>query len=107
VYKAWWCSGFAGDAIYYSTSNSLAGGWSSPLKVFEGTQNLSHWDGQHTCDPSVLKVNDVYYMYYGGSAGPNSPFGDTNVGLATSIDGLTWTRANNGNYIVRGQGVAQ
>jgi hypothetical protein len=48
------------------------------------------WDGRFVDHPSVLATGGGYLMAYGGSglAAPNR----TRIGLATSPDGITWTR---------------
>lgn len=55
------------------------------------------WDAVHTHNPSVLYVSGTYYMYFNGAkmvGGDES----SQIGLATSTDGLTWT-PNGGNPI--------
>ena len=37
--------------------------------------------------PSVIKENNIYYMWYSGNNG-----GGWSIGLATSPDGLNWTK---------------
>ncbi len=105
TYKMWWCAGVAGDYILYSEASSLDGPWSSPQTALAPTgQNT--FDGSHACDPSVIRVNGTYYMYYGGLKEPFAPPGGTNpyntsnFGVASSPDGKTWTRLNNGNPIM-------
>lgn len=58
-----------GDDILYAESPNLNGpftapGGGDPLIVFEGRGDGS-FEGQHTCDPSIVKVDGSYYMYYG------------------------------------------
>ena len=48
--------------------------------------------------PSVLKVGEEWWMWYNGRA-EDCFTGD--VGLATSRDGLNWTRANDGHAVLR------
>ncbi|MPY79250.1 MAG: beta-xylosidase [Actinophytocola sp.] len=57
------------------------------------------FDAAHTCDPSVIKVDGVYYLYYTGTTG--KPSTGNAIGVATSKDGLRWRRANGGAPIVR------
>ncbi|NRN64336.1 Beta-xylosidase [Kibdelosporangium sp. 4NS15] len=56
------------------------------------------FDGRHTCDPSVIRVGGTYYLYYTGA--PNDHSSGNAIGLATSPDGVTWTRAKGGEPIV-------
>lgn len=104
--RTWWCSQYPaaqppGDDILYGASASLDGpfkgpGGTDPIAVLSG--DPGHFDGSHTCDPSVIRVKDTYYLYYTGAAGDRD-LGNA-IGLATSRDGITWTRANGGNPIV-------
>lgn len=69
----------------------------APRVVFSGGKN--GFDAAHTCDPSVIKVGDVYYLYYTGTTG--KPGAGNAIGLATSKNGLRWRRVNDGRPIVR------
>ena len=85
-------------------SGPLPGGGGNPTAnthddTFHGTGVLADFDGTHTCDPSVLRVNGVYYMYYGGIS-ENAGQTWTRVGVAKSENGLSWTRLNGGKPIV-------
>jgi len=105
-FRMWWCSqlGIAnppGDDILLAESTSLHGPFTGPdgtkgTPVFSG--GVTGFDGMHTCDPSVIKVGAVYYLYYTGAAGDHA-HGNA-IGLATSPDGRVWTRANGGAPIV-------
>jgi hypothetical protein len=106
VYKMWWCgvpagATLPGDHILYAESTSYDGPWhsqdgSSPWQaVFQGT-GTGTFDSKHTCDPSVVKVGDTYYMYYGAEQDDGLP---TTAGVASSPDGINWTRLNNGQPI--------
>jgi hypothetical protein len=104
--RMWWCSqyggaGPAGDDILYAQAQSLDGpfaapGGGIPAAVFSGAPG--NFDGMHTCDPSVLRVGSTYYLYYTGAAGDHA-LGNA-VGLATSTDGVHWTRAAGGRPIL-------
>lgn len=101
TYRMWWCGGIAGDHILHSEATSLSGPWSTPVDVFQPTGNASDFDGTHTCDPSVIRVGGTWYLYYGGFPNTGPASADvTRIGVATSSDGLTWTRANAGKAIV-------
>ncbi|WP_188316396.1 beta-xylosidase [Solihabitans fulvus] len=100
-YRMWWCTQLGavlphGDDIVYAESGSADGPFASPdgqqaRPVFAG--NNTGFDSVHVCDPSVLRVGATYYMYYTGADGDH-PFGSA-IGVATSPDGVNWTRANN------------
>ncbi|MFD8396124.1 hypothetical protein ACFV2N_44780 [Streptomyces sp. NPDC059680] len=107
VYKMWWCGqdpkgAVPGDDILYAESTSPNGPFHAPGStashqiVFEGTGNGS-FDNQHTCDPSVVRVNGTYYLYYGAERHDAEP---TTMGVASSPDGIHWTRLNNNQPII-------
>jgi hypothetical protein len=102
----WWCSQLPGvprpgDQILYAQATSADGPFVAPggspgVEVFGNSQ--SGFDQLHTCDPSVVRVGATYYLYYTGTS---NPAGQGNaIGLATSTDGVNWTRANGGAPIV-------
>ena len=100
--RTWWCSqmGVAqpnGDDILYSDGPSPDGPFTTARPVFSGSG--SSFDAMHTCDPSLIKIGDTYYMYYTGASRDNHANGSS-VGVATSKDGVSWTRANNGQAIL-------
>jgi hypothetical protein len=106
-YRMWWCSQLsvakpAGDDILLAQSGSMDGPFAAPggkraTPVFSG--HPGGFDGVHTCDPSVIRVAGLYYMYYTGAAGDHD-HGNA-IGLATSHDGVHWTRVNDGRPLVR------
>ena len=56
-------------------------------------------DGDSVDDPALVKVGATYDMWYTGTAEDgNAPA----IFLATSTDGSTWTRANNGAAVLQG-----
>lgn len=101
-YRAWWCAGIAGDHIAYAESPSMNGPFHARNSgaPYEDVLQPSpgKFDGTHTCDPSVIRVRGTYYMYYGGLLdGSGMP---TQIGVAQSASGISWTRMNGGNPIV-------
>ena len=91
--RLWWCSqlgsaGPPGDDIIYATAPTVNGPFRAPRAVFSGSRH--GFDAMHTCDPSVLRIDGVYYLYYTGSAGGHA-HGNA-IGLATSTDGTHWKR---------------
>ena len=98
----WWCgTGDDGrfDRIYRARSPRLGGGWTGRQEVFRG-QDSRKFDGVHTCDPDVIKDAGGYTMYYGGlgdtRGAPGTQDDFTAIGLASSPDGIHWTRENGG-----------
>lgn len=56
--------------------------------VFVKSSTASDWDGTDVGVPSVWKEDSTWYMLYRGSGSTGQ-----RCGLATSTDGITWTRA--------------
>jgi hypothetical protein len=99
--RMWWCSQLVsaappGDDVVYAEAPTPIGPYSAPRAVFGGTG--AGFDGRHTCDPSVIRVNGTYFLYYTGA--PNDHSVGNAIGLATSPDGVNWTRAKGGEPIV-------
>ncbi len=98
--RMWWCSQYGsaappGDDILYAVADSPDGPFTGPdggipQAVLSG--NPGHFDAVHTCDPTVLRVDGTYYLYYTGAAGDDQEYGNA-IGLATSTDGVHWTRS--------------
>jgi hypothetical protein len=105
-HRMWWCSQLMvaappGDDLLYAESASAAGPFAAPngmpaMPVLSGSVN--GFDGVHTCDPSVIRLGDTYYLYYTGAAGDHA--NGNAIGVATSPDGISWTRAAGGKPIV-------
>jgi hypothetical protein len=102
LYRMWWCGGVAGDHVMYAESTSLDSGWSTPVSAFTPTYVFGTFDEQHTCDPSVIRVGGTWYLYYSAAEAEGHPGVTpiTRIGLATSTNGVTWTRANSGLPII-------
>ncbi len=101
----WWCSQLPGaarpgDQILFAQAGGPDGPFAGPgvagSQVFVNSQ--SGFDQLHTCDPSVLRVDDEYYLYYTGTSDPRGQH--NSIGLAQSTDGIHWVRANGGAPIV-------
>jgi len=97
IYKMWWCGSqpiekTSGDHIYYATSND-GFYWSQPQAVLNHTGGA---EGVHTCDPSVIKINNKYYLYY-TSDSLSTPGINNQIFLANSIDGINWDKYPSNN----------
>ncbi len=82
-----------GAAIGRATASSPAGPWRrSPSPVL--TAGLSgEWDSGFITPNSIIATDSGFVMYYsGGSAYPFPPSGHAMVGMATSADGISWTK---------------
>ncbi|MFI9010582.1 beta-xylosidase [Actinosynnema sp. NPDC053489] len=99
-HRMWWCSQLGaaqpgGDDVLYAESAGVDGPFTAPdgnpsTPVLSGS--TAGFDAMHTCDPSVIRVDGTYYLYYTGAERDDHANGSA-VGVATSKDGLTWTRA--------------
>jgi predicted GH43/DUF377 family glycosyl hydrolase len=85
LYKLWYhAMGDEGPIIAYATSpNGLDWTKLGPSLTLE-----PGWDENALWGPSVLKVDDTYWMWYAGAG----PVGPPAIGVVTSTDGLTWNR---------------
>ena len=103
LYHLYWCAGVAGDYVLHAEAPDLDGPWHGETKegydqAMVPSGSPDRFDGQHACDPNVLKVAGKFYLYYGGLPRPNS--GLTAIGVAVSDDAIHFTRLNGGNPIV-------
>jgi hypothetical protein len=86
IYKLWYhAQGNEGAIIAYATSPDGVD-WTKQGVVLRSESG--NWDEGAVWGPSVLRYNGLYWMWYAG-AGPNAL---PAIGLATSFDGLAWTR---------------
>ncbi|MFB9725554.1 beta-xylosidase [Haloechinothrix salitolerans] len=122
--RLWWCGrnrdpklarrggrlSRSGTVILHASARTLEGRFTSTGRAKRGEKrgkpprvalagSKGGFDAAHTCDPSVIKVDGVYYLYYTGTRG-KSDAGNA-IGLATSKNGVRWRRANGGKPIVR------
>jgi hypothetical protein len=115
VYKMWVCGNRRlyddNDHIYYSTSTD-GNTWSSYVEKFSAKENSpdqAYW----ACDPSVLHLENYYYMYYSSILPNTLGGGGTQIYTAISTDGNTWTYVNDGKAaipitkLVNGYGAGQ
>ncbi len=111
-YKLWYGASVpeeqSTDNIYYIEADSVEGQWSKPVRIMtdDGSRtgmNLVDSTGKlrgasdpvgYGGDPSVIKVNGVYYMYFSGIEWglDDGTYTHWNkIYLATSQDGKHWT----------------
>jgi hypothetical protein len=110
TYRMWWCSQLPGaprpgDQILTAASLSENGPFTAPNGAHAQQafgNSASGFDRLHTCDPSVIEVKGVYYLYYTGTS---DQAGNHNaIGMATSTDGVHWNRADGGKPILSASG---
>ena len=66
-----------------------ASDWVRPTSNAVLKPSPSGWDNFQIRSPAVIKVGGTYYMYYEGE---DSAAHKSRIGLATSTDGMTWTK---------------
>lgn len=64
-----------------------------PVLISSGNSN--DWDGKYSFRASVVKIGDVYHLWYTGANGINPEFYAQGIGHATSVDGLNWVKDKN------------
>jgi predicted GH43/DUF377 family glycosyl hydrolase len=69
-----------------------------PANPVLGKGALGQWDGFGVGGPNVSIVNGIFYMAYGGA----STTSDGKIGIATSLDGVTWQKYS-GNPVLTPQ----
>ena len=73
-----------------ATASAPQGPWMADAEpvLLPGSQR--EWDGKQVLAPHVIKTDSGYLMYYSGT----DFRGDSKIGLATSVDGIHWTKYN-------------
>jgi hypothetical protein len=89
-------------SVYSATPNSDTSWNINPTPCVSPDPDPAKWDGLRIETPSVVKVNNVYHMYYSGTNTVSLQQNIYSIGHATSLDGLTWTK-DPANPIVTGQ----
>jgi predicted GH43/DUF377 family glycosyl hydrolase len=100
-YQMWYTNNYQANLYDVGYSESADGiKWNSKTNssVFKGSAN-SNWDMYAVTLGTVIKDSSKYKMYYGGSNDASFHF---NIGLATSSDGMSWTRRNAPIYYPKG-----
>ncbi len=110
AYHMYWCAGVGakGDYILHAQSSSVSGPYHASNNAapnsydvaFHPTWSKANFDGYETCDPSVVKYQGVYYLYYGGLATQVFGTAPTMIGVASGTDGINFSRLNGGKPIV-------
>lgn len=101
VYKMWWVRPGVYDAIFYAESSDLKN-WINTQRVIclsPNATNVTKYDNIKGMlgKPSVIHVNDTYYMYFEAPATEDLDITqsvlewDNQVMLATSKDGINWS----------------
>jgi predicted GH43/DUF377 family glycosyl hydrolase len=79
----------ASNVGVYPPGPHLTGLWTRARNAPVLAGSGAGWDAGHVGYPAVLKAGNAYRMYFAGSANGTQW---TGIGLASSTDGLTWSR---------------
>ncbi|HVB35376.1 MAG TPA: hypothetical protein VNJ52_13530 [Patescibacteria group bacterium] len=52
------------------------------------------WDSGYVCGPRIFHQNGTYYLFYFGGQGTSYEAAPSSIGVATSTDLVTWTKAS-------------
>lgn len=80
----------ASSSIGLATAPGPFGPWTPAEELILTPGSEGEWDDLAVRTPSVIRTDNGYEMYYGGYQRAKS-----SIGLATSADGLNWTKHNN------------
>ena len=97
TYNLWYAGRSAGNPFSIGIATTKDGvSFTKPAnsQVMSGTNGK--FDSSNVKQPSVIFRRDQYLMFYEGDQGSLA----SKLGLATSKDGMTWTKQNNGNPVL-------
>lgn len=77
--------------IYRATAPTPAGKWTLDPTPILTPGGEGAWDAVRVTDPSVIRTSDGYFLYYTG-ADTDRLQATRMIGLATSPDGIIWTK---------------
>jgi hypothetical protein len=92
--KARICYAWSLDGITWEKYNSAT-------PVFDVGQ-AGEWDDTWMDAPEIVKGPDLYYLYYYGDTAQQGPEISSAYGVATSPDGIDWTRHNDNPILEKG-----
>jgi len=100
IYKMWYTGGVTGKSkTGYATSNDGIHWTKYSGNPVLDLGTLGAWDSVYANCPAVIFENNQYKMWYTGYGGGNSWMA---IGLATSPDGIHWTKYPNNPVLDRG-----
>jgi len=82
----------ADGAIGRATAKEPTGPWTPDAEPILNPGSEGSWDDLRVAAPRVVKTDSGYTLYYSGSQKSNGLY--TRVGMATSTDGIKWTKYN-------------
>ncbi len=77
------------SGVVRATADQPQGPWIMGDEIVLELGSEGEWDSALIPAPEVLKIDGQYVMYFGGQRDTS---GDTNIGMATSEDGIVWTK---------------
>jgi len=95
-FKMWYTCGSGMESrleVCYASSRDGIHWAKNPTEVIKGTGLASDWDSDDVFSPNVLYDGHTYSMWYSGDHYTTKTNAITQIGYATSPDGITWTRA--------------
>ena len=98
------CSGISDFRYRILYSESIDGiNWSSPIVALD-VGNSGDFDSKLIYAPYVIKMENEYWMFYGGNTYSSGtfPFFSQKIGLAVSVDGINFTKISNNPIITNG-----
>lgn len=95
-FKMWYTCGSGIESrleVCYASSPDGIHWTKNPTEIFKGTGSEYDWDSDDVFSPNVLYDGHTYGMWYSGDHYTNQTIAIAQIGYATSLDGITWTRA--------------
>ena len=91
AYKMWYLSGYnsAYGNIWYAESSDGINWVNKSNGPVLNTDSSGSWDGLTVGGGTIIKDGNIYKMYFNGV---NSPYGRSQIGYATSPDGVNWQK---------------
>ncbi len=90
-FYTWDSSSFPGSSVIgRATATDPNGPWTADNEPVLLPGSAGEWDAQQVLAPHVIQNDDGYIMYYSGT----DKAGKQQVGMATSNDGVQWTKYN-------------
>lgn len=93
IYKMWYAGVMnAGRTVIHYAQSADGKNWSRPLNFPALTPSDSGWDSWSVQPGGIIKHENIYRLYYFGYSNQNSQW---RIGMATSSDGINWTKLPN------------
>lgn len=111
TYHLYWCGSVPhqpGDFVLHAEATQLEGPYHASDNARANSYDIAlrptgvpgSFDGEHVCDPTVIKSGANFFMYFDGAAIGAKGTG-TAIGIAGSVDGVHFGRGERDEPIVR------